>query len=71
MGLWQTIRIFHRLINGDGANKLKNLTTWNASLPNLVWVFYFSASFLLVIIMLNLLIALIGDQYNKVIGLSR
>lgn len=36
-----------------------------------VWLLYFTSTFLLVIIMLNLLISIIGDSYEKVTALER
>ncbi len=58
---------------GDADDKLKLLMGWNidSNMQILVWIFYFSATFILVIIMLNLLIAFIGDSYEKIIALER
>ena len=59
---------------GDQSDRLKGNTdsvTWNNTMPDLVWTIYFLSSFLLVTIMLNLLIAFIGDSYEKVVALER
>ncbi len=68
-----SFKIFHRLIFGDTDDRLKLLEGWNpdSNMQILVWFFFFSATFVLVIIMLNLLIAFIGDSYEKVIALER
>jgi hypothetical protein len=55
---------------GDADDSIKGLT-WNSNLKIVVWILYFITTALMVIIMLNLLISIIGDSYEKVTALER
>ena len=58
----------HKLILGD-ASVFDQINS--NSMPNLIWVFYVFVTFVLVIVMLNLLISIIGDTYDKVKGMEK
>ena len=51
---------------GDADGRLSEQAGWNLDLDEYIWFLYFSATFLLVIIMLNSLIAIIEDAYVNV-----
>jgi hypothetical protein len=63
---------YHRLVIGD-VDELKNLewNTENSFLNTYGYLIYVSATLLLVIVMLNLLIAFISDSYEKIVALER
>jgi hypothetical protein len=68
---WDTFKLIHRLIIGDADDKIKLGEAWNKNLQFEIWLIYFFATILLIIIMLNLLIAIIGDSFNKVRSMER
>ena len=60
----------YRLILGDTAGYLQDTTSTAPKLDVLLWFFFVIGSFVMVIVMLNLLISIISDTYDQVVGAS-
>ena len=57
----------YRVILGDNG-LFDNLNTMNSYIAFLLWIFFFITTLFMMIIMLNLLISILGDSYDKISG---
>ncbi len=65
---YETIKIYHRLILGDQDDRLKNSCNDDYDMKLVIWILFFLSTIILTIVLLNLLIAFIGDSYEKIIS---
>ncbi len=62
--------MFYRLLLGDFDDKIKDYNKSFDGAPLLLWILFFLSTWTIVIVMLNFLIALISDTYDKVIAIE-
>ena len=65
---WKMFKIFYRLLLGDFDDYFLSPDDFSSDLPNMIWAIFVFSTLFLVVIILNLLIAIISDTYDKVIG---
>ena len=58
---------YYKLVLGDFEGYDTVLTKHSTGSENYIWFVFFISTMVLMIIMLNLLIAFIGDSYNEVV----
>ena len=67
MTKWQSLQAFYRALLGD----FGSMNSMVSDLDILSWIIFLCMSLLMMIIMLNLLIAIISDTYDKVMGVEK
>ena len=65
---YQVIQIIFRLITGDYSGYFTDSESTNPNLSFLIWLLFLISTFFIAIVLMNLLIAILGDTYGTVVG---